>query len=702
MKPIILAIASIALLAGPVAGQEGGAPEMQTKLNEHPRMEICLNGTWRWTPFRDGKPPRQKQYQFDVRVPGSCQRDDQTQEVSVWYRKVFPLPESLRDKKARWLLRFGKAGHYTRAYLNGKIIGENYGSFTAFEFDATKAIKWGGDNELVVHVHAADASHAQPGVVVDDLFRSLAYRAGGRYHRNWAQIIGDVTLHKRPAAHIAWNVAETSVRKKQLRLRGYVELPKGAADAELTIAASVVDPDSNETVLETTGPVKLTNSGLYRFDHTADWKDPVLWGFGPYGKPHLYFLRLELRDAKGKLLDAVVRRIGFREIWYEGRKLMLNGKELFIAAYAEPHSLDPVMSYHHPEGLYERNNIVRTIQVLRQSGFNGLHNHFDTYNTTMHDVADELGTLIVAGFFCHGPSWLTPRVGGDALWARTMTHDLKTWAEQIGGHPSVAMWSTLCGVPVHHGVKRAGESSNRIDEGHAIRDVDKTRPIIDHGVALTKAGLGAIRKKVKDELSKVEGPRFIKEVWGISGGNAGAARQAKGFVKFCADNDVSGYVAFGTTYPPMKFRARWLSDSGYGVRFHGKALKEYEGPINWCDRDKPLANESEVAKVLGAEYAKRWGGVGPVEVMAYPHLLSHHGKGAAYLAVESLSPARPAPRLVLLDAKSLGYINVRYPGKLRVHEIGAAGVRSQEIDAPRMKLLPKPGFDDTVHVRWDK
>lgn len=692
---MLLAACSVGL------GQSGETSAMESKLSEHLRMEICLNGMWKWTPYADGQPPKQQQYQFDVRVPGSCQQDDQTQEVSVWYRKTFPLPEALRDEGARWLLRFAKAGHYVRAYVNDKIVGEHYGSFTAFEFDATDALKWGADNELVVHVHAADASHTWPGVNIPDLYNALAYRAGGRHHRNWAQILGDVTLNKRPATYFFWHVAEPSVRKKQLRLRGLVELAHGRSAKGLTIKATVVDPDSQKIVLTADVPKMPTSSGMPAFDHAVDWKDPVLWGFGPYGKPHLYTLRLELRDAKGKLLDAVTRRIGFREIWYEGRKLMLNGKELFIAAYAEPHSLDPVMSYHHPEGLYERNNVVRTIQVLRQSGFNGLHNHFDTYNTAMHDVADELGTLIVAGFFCHGPSWLTPRVSGDNKWAEVMEADLTAWVRQIGGHPSVAMWSTLCGVPIHHGATKT-RPSRQIHEGGSIRAVDTTRPIIDHGVALTKAGLGAIRKKVKAELADEPGPRFIKEVWGVTGGVPWAAQQAKGFVKFCADNEVSGYVAFGTTFPPMKFRAKWPSDSGYGVRFHGKALKGYEGPINWCDPAKPLANDSEVAKVLGAEYTERWGSVGDVEVMAYPHVLSRHGKGAAYLAVESLSPARPAPRLVLLDAKSRGYINVRFPGRLRLHSIGRDGVRTKEIDAPRVKLAPKPGFDDIIRVKWDQ
>ena len=229
----------------------------------------------------------------------------------------------------------------------------------------------------------------------------------------------------------------------------------------------------------------------------------------------------------------------------------------------------------------------------------------------------------------------------------------------------------------------------------------RTRPIIDHGVALTKAGMGQIRQKIKADLDNQPGPRFVKEVWGVTGGVSWAAQQAKGFVKFCEDHEVSGYVAFGTTYPPMKFKARWPSDSGYGVRFHGKALKEYEGPINWCDRNKPLAQDSEVAKAMGDEYAARWGSVGPAEVLAYPHLLSDHNEGAAYLAVESLSPARPGPRLVLLDDKARGYINVRYPGKLRVHEIGATGATSKDIDAPKVKLEATPGFDDIIRIRWD-
>ncbi|KKK61696.1 hypothetical protein LCGC14_3011750, partial [marine sediment metagenome] len=362
-----------------------------------------------WRFGADGRPPRKDAYRATVRVPGACQLDDQTQEVGVWYRKVFPMPATLggKDPSARWLLRFAKAGWYTRAYLNGKPVGKNFGSSTPFEFDVTEAIRWGADNELAVHLHAADASHTVGGALIGDLYESISFRSGGRKNRNWVQILGDVTLHKRPAAHIAWQIAETSVRKGRLRLRGRVGLPAGRTAKGLSVHAQVASLDEPDRIVLTAECPLTTGKQGQTFDSTVAWKEPVLWGFGKYGKAHLYGLRLELRDAAGAVLDATVRRFGFREIWYDGRKLMLNGKELFIAAAAEPHGLEPVTSYHYADGVFERNNMVRFCQVLRKFGWNAVHNHFDTYGEAAYDVADELGLLVVAGFYCSGPAWLT-------------------------------------------------------------------------------------------------------------------------------------------------------------------------------------------------------------------------------------------------------------------------------------------------------
>ena len=140
-----------------------------------------------------------------------------------------------------------------------------------------------------------------------------------------------------------------------------------------------------------------------------------------------------------------------------------------------------------------------------------------------------------------------------------------------------------------------------------------------------------------------------------------------------------------------------------GVGYGQRVAKRFTGPINWCDPSKPLHGESKLAEALGAQYTRRWGTAGDVEVMAYPHVLTEsHAADATYLAVEAVSPLAPAPRVILLDEKKRGYVHILYPGRLRLHEIAGERTSSRQIDAPRVKLTEKPGYDDIVRIQWER
>ena len=67
-----------------------------------------------------------------------------------WYRKQFRVT----GRREVAILRVNKAQFGTAVWLNGKKIGEHLGCFTAAIFDVTVAIKWDGENHLVVRVGA--------------------------------------------------------------------------------------------------------------------------------------------------------------------------------------------------------------------------------------------------------------------------------------------------------------------------------------------------------------------------------------------------------------------------------------------------------------------------------------------------------------------------------------------------------------------
>ena len=67
-----------------------------------------------------------------------------------WYRKDFRAPA----QHATAILRVNKAQFGISVFLNGHKLGEHFPCFTAASFDASRAIHWGGENQLTIRVGA--------------------------------------------------------------------------------------------------------------------------------------------------------------------------------------------------------------------------------------------------------------------------------------------------------------------------------------------------------------------------------------------------------------------------------------------------------------------------------------------------------------------------------------------------------------------
>ncbi len=672
------------LLLSALLSAGGDAP-----LPASPRLEILLNGSWQYAPgdvgwFSDTS--------LRVRVPGAFQHDDMVQEVCAWYRRTWNLPDALRDDGARWLLRFDKAGWYTRVDVNGTMVGENYGSYVPFEFEVTKALRFGEENELKVFVHAADSTHTLPGETIDDLHRVMGFRTGGRHNRNWVQIAGDVTLEKRPAHGIAYHRVETSVRNKTLRIVGELSCPPGTDPLQ----ASVHDLETGKKVLDTELEVGET------FEVTLPWADPILWGFGPYGTPHLYALRLVLQDQDGGTVDTVVSRFGFRELWYEGQTLLFNGKPFMMTAATIPYDFTPLPPYLYPYGMFEPHQFTRWCQALRAHGWNAVHNHFDSFGTGIYDVADELGMPVVAGLYCAGASWLTPNSKVDPRWPAFMHDQTKAWTKAIAGHSSVVLYSLIDGVPGPSPEWPLDKIHAQLDEAGAIRAIDETRPIVGGDVDFVKQGIAKIREEAARSFQDNGHPRFIKEVWAVDAGSGYATKAMPGFLAFMEKEKISGFVSFGKSFPTFPFHVTWPSDTGRGMRWQARfAPAGFTGWLNWCDPDQPLHQPSDVGDLLKEQYVARWGSPGETEPWVYPDILSEsHGADTALVGIESLVLPGAPLRFTPVDSAGNAMLHVSYPGAVRLHALGSGPHRTMTLDAPRRRLPYAPGYQEVLTANW--
>ena len=514
--------------------------------------------------------------------------------VAQWCRLSFPVPKEWAQSGRRFFVEFEKVGHYAAVYCNGRKVGEHYGQYSPFEFDLTDALHPGARNELAVFVHNASGKFVRPGADVADEFTGNAYRpaANQMTERNWVGISGDVTLSWRPEDGIVGVFVDPSVRKKMLAVSIETHGPGNGASPR-ALRATVLDGATPVPGLAATPVAADRDASL-----TIPWADPVLWGSAPYGEPKLYTLRTEL-VADGKVVDRVFTRFGFREVWIEGKDVMLNGKKLWMAGtYLSKHS--PLRE------LNDRRPIAAMNRVMQEAGLNTVHGHWDDLGRTWLDVCDETGMFVVAGFSCDGRPQIQSKA--DDGWANWMTATCAEWVRARRNHPSILVWRPTDVPPpqLPHFVSP--------DDFHAALDAEvrkgdpSHRPIADGsdiaawGQPPEDKATGEFNNFTQLDAGPQAGKPFMcKEIYGGFNAPEKYAAFAQEFYRRSFQLGSTGMLVqqmpLLRNQGPTPFHISWLSASGAGNRDTAPGGFRAELP-NWCDADAPAPAGSPYAKLF--------------------------------------------------------------------------------------------------------
>ena len=233
---------------------------------------------------------------------------------SLWYEQEVAIPADWRGRRvvANFTLVQGDA----IVFLNGKRVGELLRP--GGEIDLSAQVAWGGTNVLRVFV-TRDYSGISRGFAEDPL--RYTTRANKIPMASWPMgITAPVTLESRPlAAAISDVFVIPSWRNKNLTLEVEVDAEKSGETLELE--AVIRDADQKK-VLTLKGGKFVSAAGRKTYQLTKPWSDPICWELdGGY----LYKAEIRLLQ-RGKAVDAAPAvSFGFREVWTEGSKLMLNG-----------------------------------------------------------------------------------------------------------------------------------------------------------------------------------------------------------------------------------------------------------------------------------------------------------------------------------------------------------------------------------------
>jgi beta-galactosidase len=429
-----------------------GAERVQSQTRER----ICLNGLWAIQPARKGEPPKADDWAF-MKVPNAFlpgepylaygrektswkALDLYSKAEALWFVRDVEIPASAPGSKV-FLDVESFRGFALAAYWNGKRIG-TLTSQRGGRFDLSEAARKGGKGQLALYALAIppEAKYAY----LMEAGRMTRQYDGSRFARErnrslYDRGISNVDLQFEPASPIfSPPRVVPSTRNQSLE----ISWDAGAADADgLTFALTVKDRDG-KAVLEQDKLAAGKRPGGWTLE--VPWKNPRLW---TPDDPYLHTLALRAVDAGGKIVDETLPiSFGFREVWVEGKNLMMNGRPLHLR---------PKLAF---TSFLDGPALRRHFSVLKDMGFNcvirprsGETDQLEIYEqqslADLYGAADELGLFVIP----YTPYLLISRgqFGTDGVEEadldEMMQYLRRTQTGPLFNHPSVIAYSGFGG-----------------------------------------------------------------------------------------------------------------------------------------------------------------------------------------------------------------------------------------------------------------
>ncbi|HVT80113.1 MAG TPA: glycoside hydrolase family 2 TIM barrel-domain containing protein, partial [Phycisphaerae bacterium] len=372
----------------------------------------------------------------DVRVPGQIDRQGLTGRggrgggsgpVPYVYKTKLDIPAEFSGK--RIYIQFQGVTGTATVWVNGTRVGDPHvGGFTLWDVDITEPLQPGNDNWLTVQVKEPSNNDSS---------------VGNRYPGG---IIRNLDLVAVPQEHFTRFNIETDfdARYQDSTMKVWV----GAVlKNKATVALTLTSPDGRKVTLNP-GNIDLTAA---KSELIADIPvaAPLKWDAE---HPNLYTLEASLIQ-NGKTTETISRKIGFRKIVIDGRRLLVNGKEIKMrgAGQFDSDALNGRTLY---PGEAEED-----VKQYKAANMNYARPAVYPANIEFLEACDKYGLYVQ----CECPVWNSGTPDMTPIYLRQTSE----MVEAYRSHPSIIMW-TLANETYY--------SINIRREGEYIQAEDKTRP----------------------------------------------------------------------------------------------------------------------------------------------------------------------------------------------------------------------------------
>uniref|UniRef100_UPI0032179CC2 glycoside hydrolase family 2 TIM barrel-domain containing protein n=1 Tax=uncultured Draconibacterium sp. TaxID=1573823 RepID=UPI0032179CC2 len=415
---------------------------------ENPSNCHSLNGTWKfnWVEMPSQRPVGFYNADYDVSgwnditVPGSWEL--QGYGVPIYtdvsypfpnnepfiphdynpvgsYKRSFTIPKNWNGKEV--YLHFGGVRSAFYVWVNGEKVGYSQGSKTPAEFNITEYLKV-GENQIAVEVYRfSDGSYLED----QDYWKISGFER-------------DVYLFARPKVHIRdFSVQaglDTSYTNGEFSLE--VELQNLVGKSiEYKINYWLSETGRKPPFLAESKQIKVESKKTV-VNFSADIPGVRKW---TAETPELYQLVINIEDKKGKVLETITHKIGFRTSEIKYGQLLINGKPVTIRG-VNRHEHDPVTGRYVTE-----ESMLKDIQLMKQFNINAVRCSHYPNQERWYELCDEYGLYLIdeANIEAHGCEPYNPEktLADKPTWKKAFMDRTVSMYERDKNYTSVIIWS---------------------------------------------------------------------------------------------------------------------------------------------------------------------------------------------------------------------------------------------------------------------
>ena len=403
-------------------------------------------------------------------VPGTIQQAFPDYHGVAWYWLKFS-PTLVKQAGNSYAIKFREVDYYADIWLNGTLLGSHEGAEFAFEMDCGKALKFDGENLLVLRV-INPVDEPIDGFVMEDIAHRFKwspkqYCPGVMY--NFGGITQGVELVENPPVRILDVHAQADIDKSCIRVSLKIRNQrKASVKGRLSVTVTLRNSDTPLTTqsLSITIPGGESDRQLVIPIDQPRWWSPE--------DPQFYTVTVDLDAGAGAKLSKKQKavRCGFRELKVENGYFRLNGKRILLRCTLTAND------YAFGEKIPDE-HLRRDLIFAKAAGFNTIRFIVGGAYPEQLDLCDEIGLMVYEESFA-GWYMSDPRI-------KTQYSDLSKIPERFDNsmlgivardrnHPSVVIWGLL------------NETYDGPVFRHAYNSLGKLRALDDSRLVLLNSG----------------------------------------------------------------------------------------------------------------------------------------------------------------------------------------------------------------------